>query len=398
MGERPSAKAGLPSGRLRNGPRLEERFREERPQKGSCFAPERTKMSLMEKLGDLLKKGKSRPDPKEIDFRDLAQQEPENANAHLKLAEVYQKKGKKQKAVTEYLLAADLFAKDQFYGRALGIYKQLCRRDPSLDQVYGKMADIYREKGFLADAFHQYRILARHYEDSGEKEKALDILKIMGEIDLQKSDRKVGNDHRGIPLGRSGESSRLKEAVPEGGFDLGAALITAEPLEVGISRNVSVLEKGIGVEEIFKELKDLGGPSAADPHFNYNMGVAYRELGFFDEAMEQFEVAVEKGQKPFEGLSMLGFCYWEKGRWNDAQQSFEKALATEKIPQEKTLSAKYILSLLYQERGQIEDALRLLHEIAIMDKGFLQAPEEIVELVSKAESRNIARLSTCARA
>jgi len=356
------------------------------------------KMGVMKKLRELLKKGDPRPESKEVEFRDLARQEPDNANAHLKLAEVYQKKGVQQKAVAEYLLAADLFAKDQFHGRALAIYKQLCRRDPSLDQVYGKMADIYREKGCLADAFHQYRILAQHYENAGEKEKALNIAKIMGEIDLQKIDGNGGKEIRVLPRGKSEGSSRPAEAVAEGGFDLGAALATAGPLRVEIPPKVSVLEKGIGVEEIFKELKDLGGPSAADPHFNYNMGVAYRELGFFDEAMEQFEAAVKKGQKPFEGLSMLGFCYWEKGMWNDAQQSFEKALTTENIPQEKILSAKYILSLLYQEKGQIEDALRLLHEIATMDKGFLNAPDEIVELVGKAESRSIARLKTYVRA
>jgi tetratricopeptide (TPR) repeat protein len=355
-------------------------------------------MGLMKRWGELLRKGKSCPEPVESDFCERAQREPENANVHLKLAEVYQKKGAKQKAVGEYLLAADLFTKDQFYGRALAIYKQLCRRDPSLEQVYGKMADIYREKGCLADAIHQYRILAQHYEDSGEKGKALEIVKIMGEIDLKKIDGSGGGESRAIPRGKSEESSGPAEAVAEWGFDLGAALTTAEPLPVEIPQEVSVLEKGIGVEEIFKELKEIGGPSAADPHFNYNMGVAYRELGFFDEAMDQFEAAVKKGQKPFEALSMLGFGHWEKGMWDDARQSFEKALGAEKIPQEKVLSVKYILSLLYQESGQIENALRLLHEIATMDKGFLQVPKEIAELVNKAESRGIARLKTCARA
>jgi len=355
-------------------------------------------MGLMKTLGNILKKRKSIPDSREMNFRDLALQDPENASAHLKLAEVYQKKGKRQEAVTEYLLAADLFAKGQFYGRALAIYRQLCRKDSSLDQVYRKMADIYREKGCLADAFHQYRILAQHYEKSGEKEKALEILKIMGEIDLKKSEEKEEKNHRLVPLERSKESLQVKEAVPAGGFDLGAALTTVEPLEVGASCKVSILEKGIGVEEIFKELKEIGDPSAADPLFNYNMGVAYHELGFLREAMEQFETAVKMGQKPFEALSMLGFCHWEKGKWAEAQKSFEEALGAEQIPPEKILSAKYILSLLYQERGQIEKALGILHEIATMGKGILTVPEEIADFVNKAESKEISPLSTCARA
>ena len=382
---------------MRDGPRLEERFREERPQKGSCFAPERAEMSWLKQLRDLLKKGNSRPEPKENEFRDLAQQDPGNANAHLKLAEVYHKKGEKQKAANEYLLAADLFTKNQFYGRALAIYKQLCRRDPSLDQVYLKMADIYREKGCLADAIYQYRILAQHYENSGEKEKARDILKIMGEIDLPKNEEEVVVDRGNGSFIKTGATPRLKETLPGRSFDLGAALTAAGPLAAEMSEKASVSEMPIGVEEVFKELKGLGGPTAADPHFNYNMGVAYRELGFFDEAMEQFEIAVKNRQNSFEALSMLGFCYWEKGMGNEAQHSFEKALRLEGITQDRILSGKYTLSLLHQERGETEGALRLLQEIATMDKGFLQAPDEIAALMNKAELKNIAKLKISVR-
>jgi tetratricopeptide (TPR) repeat protein len=355
-------------------------------------------MGWVKQLGNLLQRRKLRPDSKESILGDLAHQDPENANAHLKLAEVYQKKGEKQKAVGEYLLAADLFTKNQFYGRALGIYKQLCRRDPSLDQVYRKMAEIYRQKGCLADAFHQYRVLARYYEDSGELEKSRDILKIMGEIDPPKNEGQVRGDRGNTSPERPAEPAPPGEILPLRSFDLGEALTAAEPLPVEMPEKVSVLEMAVGVEEIFKELKELGGSSAADPHFNYNLGIAYRELGFFDEARGQFEIAVRKRQKPFEALSMLGFCYWEKGMGDEAQQSFEKALGLEGITRERLLSGKYILSLLYQERGQTEGALRLLQEIATMDKGFMNAPDEILDLMSKVETKGIAKLKTSVRA
>lgn len=354
-------------------------------------------MGWMAQVKSLLTVGNSRSDSKENGFRDLAHQEPGNANAHLKLAEVYQKKGEKQKAVGEYLLAADLFTKDQFYGRALGIYKQLCRRDPSLDQVYLKMAEIYRQKGCLADAFQQYRVLARHYEDSGELQKAREILKVMGEIDPAGRVEEAQRVHPAELRGKREELPRVKEEIPAGGFDLGAILTAAESLPVEMPEKVSFSETALGVEEIFKELKDLGGPNAADPHFNYNMGVAYRELGFFDEAREQFEVAAKSGQMPFEAFSMLGFCYWEKGMGDEARKSFEKALGLQGITREQVLSGKYILSLLHQERGETEGALRLLQDIATMDKGFLNAPDEILNLMNKAEKKNIAKLKTSVR-
>jgi tetratricopeptide (TPR) repeat protein len=73
-------------------------------------------------------------------------------------------------AAIEYLLAADIFTEKQSYDHAIAIYKQLYRQDPTLDRVYLKIANIYREKGFLADAAAQYRILAKYYESSGMKE------------------------------------------------------------------------------------------------------------------------------------------------------------------------------------------------------------------------------------
>jgi hypothetical protein len=49
-------------------------------------------------------------------------------------------------------------------------------------------------------------------------------------------------------------------------------------------------ERNIFIETLrdFKELKEIGGPSIVDPDFNYSMGVACREMGFLDDAVEQF--------------------------------------------------------------------------------------------------------------
>ena len=309
-------------------------------------------MGFLGKFGDLFKNGKPQGDPKEKYLDDLAKKDPENANTHVKLAEFYQKKGEQQKAISEYLLAADIYSKTQFYSRAIAIYKQISKKDPLLEYVYLKMAEIYREKGCLADACAQYRILEEYYENLGEKDKAMNIKKILEELDPRRDSPKDQEFSHIAPL-TSGEEGvpRSEEAPVAGFFDLGAVLIDSEPLEMRASKEISILDRIDGVKEIFKELKDLGGPSVVDPHFNYSMGVAYRELGFCDEAIEQLEIAVKMKQKPFEALSLLGFCYWEKGMGDESQQSFEKALEMEMIPQDKILNVKYILGTLIPGAG-----------------------------------------------
>jgi tetratricopeptide (TPR) repeat protein len=331
-------------------------------------------MGLLDKFRDLLKTGNSHGEPEEK-YLVLVEKEPENANAHMKLAEIYQKKREKQKAISEYLLAADILTENKSYARAIAVYKQLYRQDPSLDLVHLKIADIYREMGFLADAFAQYRILAQQYESSGMKDKVSEIMKLIAEMESPKIDLEGSfNNVTPPPKGEEG-GPRLEKAPSEGFFDLGAELRVDKPVQLRAFQEVSTSERVYGVKDIFEELQEIGGPSVVDPHFNYSMGVAYRELGFSDEAIEQFEIAAEKSQKPFDALSMLGFCYKEKDMPDESQRSFEKALRVDGTAPEKILNVKYILGFLYQEQGRIEDALKLLQEIAAVDKGFQTAQE-----------------------
>jgi len=345
-------------------------------------------MGLLEKFSAFLKIRK----PQNVDsterYLELLEKDPENARAHLKLAGIYEKKREKQKAISEYLLAADIFAKNNFYAWAMAIYKKLPQQDPSLDHVYLKIADIYRKMGFLGDAFAQYRILVQHYDGLGMRNKALDVMKLMAEMDPRKTALKGKGSDNVIQFPKGEEELPGLEEVPSGKFfDLGAELKAAEPLEIDMAKEVSSLEKLYGVEEIFQELKETGGSGIVDPDFNYSMGVAYREMGFIDDAIEQFQVALKKGQKPFDALTLLGLCYKEKGLWDEAHQSFEKALGVGGIPQEQKLNVKYELGLLYQEQGRTEEALELLREIAAVDQGFRKRQDEIFKIPGKFKAR-----------
>jgi tetratricopeptide (TPR) repeat protein len=98
-----------------------------------------------------------------------------------------------------------------------------------------------------------------------------------------------------------------------------------------------------------KELQDVGGTSRVYPNFNFQMGVACREMGFHDDAIEQFQIAMEKGQNPLEAAHFMGLCYREKGWWEEARHSFRRALQMEMVPEEKRQIIQKDLDLLPQE-------------------------------------------------
>lgn len=350
-------------------------------------------MGFYDKLNEWVKKVKPGPanGSSSVDqYMDLLVKEPGNAKAHLKLAEFYQRKGEKQKAISEYLLAAEIFMKNNFYARAMAIYKQIPKQDPTLDHVYLKIADIYRKMGFAGDALAQYKLILHHYNSRGMIDKAREIMDLMMELDPEKNS--LGEQSRALqeafgfrdlengdaaPL-EKGRDKRSDAATQDPFFDLGAELDGGKLVEAFAAKG-TVTEKISGFDDILKELKEISGPSTAYPHFNYQMGIACREMGFFEDAIEQFKVAYKKGQSPFEAANMLGLCYKEKGKWEEAREAFEKALKVKGVPPEKSLEVKFEIGLICKEQGRIEEAMDLLREISNENQGFRK--EEISKML-----------------
>lgn len=347
-------------------------------------------MGLIDRFGNILKPGKLKDEKAnekaEEKYLDLVHKEPENAKAHMKLAEIYQKRGERQKAVEKYLLAADIFAKNNFYARAMAVYKQIPKQDPSLDHVYLKIADIYKKMGFLGDSLAQYRLLIQYYDRMGMKEKALEVMGLMSEVDHRKSAAAAKGLKSGLQIPQEeGDTTGMAEPTTKkfrGGekkdfFDLGAELEADGPAGIESVMDISTSEELPGASDIFRELKETGGPSVVDPHFNYSMGVACREMGFLDDAIEQFQIALAQRQKPFDSSSMLAFCFREKGMLDEARETLQRALKIQGISQEKRLNVKYELALLYKAQGKTEEAFKILREISEVDQGFRDTEMEI---------------------
>ena len=284
-------------------------------------------------------------------YLELCKRHPQNPAFHLKLAAIYQRGGEDEKAIAKYRQAAEMFSRDHFLPQAIAIYKQVLTLNPHLIQVNQKMAEIYKKMGLLADAVSQYKIVARHHARWGRKEKLHEITTLINELEssMASHEKKAqgSNDSIKIPgarpetlsLSASKMASLTKDAkadVPreereekrKDAFDLRTELEANSVVEPKDIKEIST-DKLFGFEEIFKELQETVIPKEVYPNFNYHMGVACREMGYNDGAIEQFQIAFEKSQNPVETARMLSKCFREKGWLEEAQKFFEKAMQLE---------------------------------------------------------------------
>lgn len=314
-------------------------------------------MKFINKFSGILKIGKGKGGYDVERYLDRVDKEPGNTKAHLKLAKSYERRRETEQAIKEYLPAAASFTGNGHYPQALTVYKHILKLDPTLDKVELKIAEIYGKMGSLENAYAVYGRLLKIYNKQGREDKAQEVMCLMAELSIQKTTMwgKVQTSPAGSQL--SGPASanaaigNIPNPMPSDGekkkmsFDLGAKLETHQPMDLkGFSKITA--EKVYGFNDIFKELKKTDIPSTAFPDFNYHMGVACRQMGCIDEAIEQFRLALEKGQNLCGAAHLLGRCFWDKGLREEARRSFEIALKVEGILQEKIQEIKDDLALI----------------------------------------------------
>lgn len=315
--------------------------------------------SALDKIHSLFRREKRREQKEFEYYLNLVTREPGNTFARLRLADIYQKRGEKKKAILEYLQTAEVFSKKRLYPQAIAIYKRLQRQDPALFPLYPKFAEICRKMGFQEETSSQLHLgvtrekkpMAQGAIGQTAESKPQNMIaeekfqgsREMGKVQEERGGKGISTQIPGVVF-----PAQEKEEVL---FDLGAELEVSEPIECK-EFEVVTTEKSYGFEEILRELKGTNGLSKAYPNFNYNMGVACREMGFIDEAIEQLHIASEAGQKPFEAAYLLGLCFVEKEQANEARQSFEKALKVDGISKERIMKVELALISMEKKKGR----------------------------------------------
>jgi len=98
----------------------------------------------------------------------------------------------------------------------------------------------------------------------------------------------------------------------------------------------------------------------------YNLGVTYSHQGRTEEAIAQYEAALEASPNDLEAskaLNNLGAIYLDRGETDSAAEKFEAAVAAGP----GHLEAHYNLALIRLDQGRLEEAIGLLERAAAIE-------------------------------
>ena len=149
-----------------------------------------------------------------------------------------------------------------------------------------------------------------------------------------------------------------------------------------------------GLAEIFEEYRvaaegedDAAGNGDFETH--YNLGLAFQEMDLFEEALEEFQVAVRL-VAPGDGTSrylqccnLLGHCFMQKGVPQLAIKWFDKGLTLPDASEDQRQAFRYELGAAYEQAGDFNRAIDLFTEVYGINVSYRGVNERLRELQAR---------------
>ncbi len=237
-------------------------------------------------------------------------------------------------------------------------------------------ADFFASRGLYDDAraiLHEQ--LSLHPNHMLLKER-------LTELDSQEQGARGGSGTREVPRGSSAPVDRS--------FDIAASLDAIENLDTvnGLPVALDEATKQIDVEEVFAKFKEgvAAQVSADDTQSHYDLGVAYREMGLFEDAIREFDIAAADPKRECVCRSMIGMILKDLGRTSEAIEAFLQALhAPSKTPDQET-SLCYDIGTSHESLRRTKDALTYFQKVMRRDSNFRDVQERVRRL-TKADAK-----------
>lgn len=269
--------------------------------------------------------------------------------------------------------------------RAAQAYEVLGRFDSA--------ATIYRSLGRSATVAQSVlELWMINCERRGDKKEAAAVACEMGDRALNGGDEPEAKRwfERAMSFDAQNDTARRRlQRLASGGVLGGGpiALASAAPaaapqmeagrVEVAVGRGEAVSFDLSGLLAEFQ--RGVEAQLAGDSQSHYDLGMAYREMGLLEQAVDSFRVAVGEPRLAPRALEMIGRCHTDQGRWAEAVGEFRRALQ-HPFPEGGDGELRFHYAHALVELGETEAALAEYETVARQLPGHEDVDDRIAAL------------------
>ena len=132
----------------------------------------------------------------------------------------------------------------------------------------------------------------------------------------------------------------------------------------------------------------LSASENADPATHGDLGIAYKQMGLHDAAIEEFKrLAADKARAVF-AYTMIGECVEAKGELGEAVKRYKEALNLPQATAQESVELYYLLGAVFEQLGDIREALYFFENVGKRDPGFRDVKKRIVTLKTPSGVRS----------
>jgi tetratricopeptide (TPR) repeat protein len=113
---------------------------------------------------------------------------------------------------------------------------------------------------------------------------------------------------------------------------------------------------------------------------HYEIGLLYKQLGFYDAAIREFQLSSTTGDKSLQALKEVGDCFLEKNQGDIAITAFKRAIEETSKGGKEYIALRYGIGKGYELLGDKEKAIGAFEDICLHDIGYLDVKKRLDEL------------------
>ncbi|HZI19878.1 MAG TPA: tetratricopeptide repeat protein [Pyrinomonadaceae bacterium] len=190
----------------------------------------------------------------------------------------------------------------------------------------------------------------------------------------------------------SHEPTHLPEAAPDSAH--AASSRQDANAQTPARRPGNGLDPGLAAifDEFRESFEEEGAAEDEDYETHYQMGLAYREMGLLDQAVEEFQIAAGLAA-PADGTprylnccNLLGHCFVQKGMPRPAAVWFKRGLDAPGHGEDEYQALRFDLAATFEQMGEVDRAVEIFSEVYAIDVNYRGVAGRLREL-QKAVNR-----------